>query len=1104
MNREEAKNLVVKTFEQSFDESEFVFFIKNLLNDFDESKAQTWSLIPESYRGAIKSYKRIGQYTDKNKNVIDVLSVNVKRDNTLERARSLQRNFIARHLKQRNHEAALVAFYADDYQDWRFSLVMMELNLTKTKVEIELSPAKRYSFLVGVSERSHTAQNQFVNLLSNKNDKHTLSEIEEAFNIETVTKEFFLEYRDLFIRTKNELDKVLIKDGKVKEEFEKKDVDTVNFSKKLLGQIVFLYFLQKKGWFGVPRDAKWGEGSKHFLRELFQMKHREYHNFFNEIIEPLFYEALRVGDDRKHLDYYYSHFNCRIPFLNGGLFDPICDYDWVHTDITLPNELFSNKNKTAAGDNGDGILDIFDRYNFTVIEDEPLEKEVAIDPELLGKAYEKFNAIRPDNFDEYLKVLKSGKKGEENKFNKQYGVYYTPREIVHYMCRESLINYLASEYNPQINSYEKLGSSQLSIVSTTSKDGQLELEAEHKSSPTISKKDIEILINYGELFVENETVVELKGKETDTYYYKLPESIRKNAKLIDDNLAEILMCDPAVGSGAFPVGMMHEIVSTRNLLSIFIKDNSRSKYLFKRECIERSLYGVDIDSGAVEIARLRLWLSLVVDEDNFKEIKPLPNLDYKIVKGNSLIGFPENWKSSISEKIENLKNEYFIETHPTVKKDLKDEIDKHIKNRLENSVKNFGYIVNFDFKTFFSEVFHSNDGFDIVIANPPYLFGGNKGITDQEKKTFKKIYFSGSKKINLFSIFIEKGTKLLKREGFLCYIVPNTLLRVTSYSNIREHIIKKTKISEIVDLDVGVFENVTASTIIIFLENTTSNLSNKIIIRRGIENPKPTNILPQKAFDSKGYIFNIFSSPRNKKIIDNLKINSVPLGDLSKFIRFGVVITNNINKVVGKRKVDNNWKPFLEGNEIGAYNINYKGRYLHYKKNLLHRSRTSEIFETNKILIQRITGGRKPIKAAFDTNQFYNKESIINLILLDNNEEYYKYILGILNSSLINWFYNNNYTNESKLTVNLSKEYLSEIPMKILARDNLQCEIIRQVNSILTAKRQNPQANAKQLEDQIDLMVYKLYNLNYEEVKIIDPNIGEIISEEEYSDHQFN
>ena len=255
---------------------------------------------------------------------------------------------------------------------------------------------------------------------------------------------------------------------------ERKGIDTVNLAKKLLGQIIFLYYLQKKGWFGVPKEKKWGEGSKNFLRELFTKSQDEKKNFFNDILEPLFYEALRI--DRSHDDHYYKLFDCKIPFLNGGLFDPMNNYDWVKTEILLPNELFSNKDSSLRGlrrdsveipkqsrgdkgiasqsalamtEEGDGILDVFDLYNFTVKEDEPFEKEVAIDPELLGKAYEKFNAIRPDNYDEFLKALKGGKKGEESKFNKQYGVYYTPREIVHYMCQQSLINYLYSELNPE-------------------------------------------------------------------------------------------------------------------------------------------------------------------------------------------------------------------------------------------------------------------------------------------------------------------------------------------------------------------------------------------------------------------------------------------------------------------------------------------------------------------------------------------------------------------------------------------------------------------------------------------------------------------------------
>jgi hypothetical protein len=429
-------------------------------------------------------------------------------------------------------------------EDWRFSLVRMDYTFKQlpsgsVSVSEEFTPARRWSFLVGVNEKSHTAQSRLVTILANDEHAPSLEELENAFDIETVTKEFFLKYRDLFIRTKEELDRIVKKDLKIKENFEANGVDTVNFAKKLLGQIVFLYFLQKKGWFGVGRDEDWGTGSKHFLRELFEKKRCQYNNFFNDVLEPLFYEALRI--DRSSSDDYYSRFDCKIPFLNGGLFDPIGNYDWVHTDINLPNTLFSNTRKTREGDIGDGILDIFDRYNFTVKEDEPLEKEVAIDPELLGKTYEKFNAIRPDNFDEFKKALKSGKSGEETKFNKKFGVYYTPREIVHYMCQQSLVNYLYTELNKEAPYHGKDGTQIFAFGNE-----QLNLTVEDRTIPKIGRKDIETLIYSGEQVRQNEARVINEGRETRTYSHKMPEAIRNNAALIDQKLAEITVCDETV------------------------------------------------------------------------------------------------------------------------------------------------------------------------------------------------------------------------------------------------------------------------------------------------------------------------------------------------------------------------------------------------------------------------------------------------------------------------------------------------------------------------------------------------------------------------------
>lgn len=420
MDKPTAQQLIKKTFQNSFDKERFHGFIKNLLNHIEETPNTVYqgNFIPDAYKLYIKKLERIGRYKGDPENKIDVLVVYLKKENSLEHARTRQRNFIAWYLKDSRElkDAALVAFVAPDVEDWRFSLVKMEYKITETasgrvKVKEEFTPARRYSFLVGKNETSHTAQAALYPILADDRQNPTLKELEEAFNIEKVTKEFFEEYRGLYDDIKKELDALITKDASIKKEFEQKEVNTVDFSKKLLGQIVFLYFLQKKGWFGVPKGKDWGEGDKRFLRNLFLRAKQENKNFFNDYLEPLFYQALRY--ERSADDDYFSQFDCKIPFLNGGLFDPMGGYDWVNTDISLSNALFSNERNTKEGDIGNGILDIFDRYNFTVKEDEPLEKEVAIDPEMLGKVFENLLEVKD---------------------RKSKGTYYTPREIVHYMC----------------------------------------------------------------------------------------------------------------------------------------------------------------------------------------------------------------------------------------------------------------------------------------------------------------------------------------------------------------------------------------------------------------------------------------------------------------------------------------------------------------------------------------------------------------------------------------------------------------------------------------------------------------------------------------------
>ncbi len=594
MEKNQARSLIRQTFTQPFDKGRFLHLIKELLNRIDESKATSWNktYVKDAFKLGINRYERLATYTDPSDEKTDILIVYLEKESSLERARTFLRNFVADYLVTRGQkEAALVAFVSPSDADWRFSLVKMEYTTEeaesgKVKVNENLTPARRYSFLVGENEDSHTAQAQLLDILADSDHNPTLEDLERAFGVERVTKEFFEQYKSLFLDLKDELDELLEDDLRVRRDFEKKGVDTVDFAKKLLGQIVFLYFLQKKGWFGVARDAVWGTGPKNYLRLLFESRAQigafsksgsSGVNFFNDVLEPLFYEALAKGDRE---DDYYGHFHCKIPFLNGGLFDPLNGYDWVHTDIILPDALFSNDERTEKGDRGTGILDVFDRYNFTVNEAEPLEKEVAVDPEMLGKVFENLLEVKE---------------------RKSKGSFYTPREIVHYMCRQSLVSYLEKEL----------------------------------AEANVPRLDIETLMRVGEQAADFELA---RLDKATGYKPQLPKSIETNAPLLDRKLEEIAVCDPAVGSGAFLVGMMSEIVRARKTLTPYFSDKSRrTAYEFKRLAIQSSLYGVDIDPGAVEIAKLRLWLSLVVDEDDIKEIKPLPNLDYKIMQGDSLV-----------------------------------------------------------------------------------------------------------------------------------------------------------------------------------------------------------------------------------------------------------------------------------------------------------------------------------------------------------------------------------------------------------------------------------------------------------------------------------
>jgi type I restriction-modification system DNA methylase subunit len=1117
MDKEQAQRIVRDTLENPFDKGRFTYFIREFLNSIEDAPfSYKGNFIPDAYEQFISTFERIGKYTD-GEHKFDVLVVKLKKETSIDRARTMQRNFIAWYLNGsrggEQKDAALVAFVSPDQEDWRFSLVKMDYQFKeaengKTKVKEEFTPARRWSFLVGKNEKSHTAQSKLVPIMADDEHKPNLARLEEAFNIETVTKEFFEKYRELFLKTKEGLDAILIDNEVVGADFAAKNVNSVDFAKKLLGQIVFLYFLQKKGWFGVARDAVWGTGPKNFLRELFDGKHGSYKNFFNDILEPLFYEALA----RERDDDFYSRFNCKIPFLNGGLFDPIGGYDWIHNDILLPEELFSNNLQTKEGDKGNGILDIFDRYNFTVKEDEPLEKEVAVDPEMLGKVFENLLEVKD---------------------RKSKGTYYTPREIVHYMCRQSLINYLHTELNSGTVAYEMVGKEQLDIFGNKAKSGQLDLTIEHASSPALFKADIETLIQCGEQLGENEAVVEAKGRETARYSYKLPESIRQHAYLIDEKLAGIRVCDPAIGSGAFPVGMMSEIVKTRNVLSVFIRDPGRSLYHFKRECIEKSLYGVDIDPGAVEIAKLRLWLSLVVDEDDIREIKPLPNLDYKIVCGNSLESVPGTLEhSNLFRELEMLKKRYFDEISPGQKKQEKEHIDELI-GRLTGKKERF------DYKIFFSEVFDHRGGFDVAIANPPYV--RQEGIKDLKpalKNEFGQFYCGTA---DLYTYFFKRGIDLLKSGGHLCFIAPNKFMRAGYGKNTRELLAEKVTPKAVIDFcDLPIFDATTYPSILL-VEKRRPSRGETTLAATFSDAAQLDRI--EETLSTVGFSIPITSLKKDGwtlerhevlTLMEKLRKAGTPLGEYVKgrFYR-GILTGLNEAFVIDQTTRDrlicedpksiDIIKPWLRGRDIKKWKAEWAGLYLitipsganrewPWKGEKAEQAARSIFKKTYPAIHRHLSQWEDKLRKRDDQGQFwwelrsciywhefeepkivYAEIATDSRFLMDYGNHYSDtttyimasdsdYLLAILNSKLFTYMFSQISSEIRGGFLRWKKQYMDPIPI-VEATPAQQAPIISLVQQVLV----NPDGtDVPRLEGEIDRLVYGLYNLTLEEISIIE------------------
>ena len=911
--------------------------------------------------------------------------------------------------------AFMLFHYENDVRwDWRFTFCHISGD-RKTATD-----SKRYTFLLGPEQSCHTAGQNFMKLYE-KHGPIEVKDIENAFNVEALSNEFFGKYKseyDSFVEYITGK-RYVKKGGKYVEAqthaphptlypaFGGNDKLVRDYVKKLLGRIVFLHFLQKKGWLGVPAGKDWGDGDRSFMLHLFENASEEQKdNFLDEVLEGVFADGLDCDrSDRNDLyDTKVEGFrNCRIPYLNGGLFerDPLDE-----KTVKFPAEYF------------DSLLTMLSRYNFTIDENDPDDAEVGIDPEMLGRIFE--NLLED---------------------NKDKGAFYTPKEIVQYMCRESLIAYLQT--------------------------GQTEEDRE-RIRRFVTTHDGEQLDG-------------LKG-------------------VLDQKLRDVKICDPAIGSGAFPMGLLRELFLCRAAIEPDVAENAAD---IKRHIIQDNIYGVDIERGAVDIARLRFWLSLIVDE---KSPEALPNLDFKIMQGNSLLeqykgvdlsavtgrkeetektvtffgNLVDDSRKQLCEKLD----EYYACPEHTQKVELRKQIAEIVKQELveQGITVDFGDIdlaANSQFflwHTWFHDVFSrpSKEGFDIVIGNPPY----GASLTNTEKKIYRLLYPETQFKIDTYSLFLLLSIRLLKENGYSYMIIPNTLLDNYFEEEVRK-VLLRNKIYEINDLSDKVFDTaVVHSMIFAFCRRPSENCKIRVSTSSKLDDINITipssyfSIQPQHSFSIRSY--------GNDDLIRKLRAGSVRLFDVLD-IRQAIKSGNDKQYITDAVGIDGNYQPILRGKDINRFSITDPHLYLQYGKHLAC-PRNKEIFEQPKILIRE---AGSVITATYDDNNFYIMSSLYNAILRDKAFSL-KYLLGLLNSRLFQFLmYKLTFEKTRGAFPQAKIFHYYELPVKDCSPVSQQ-EIIGTVDEILAEKKKNPMVNVGNLEFRLNKLVYDLYGLTDDEIRIVE------------------
>lgn len=759
----------------------------------------------------------IGQMEDADGRLLGFFYTRVADGGDVRRKRVGLRKLIQPYLKY-DVDGAIAVF--DDGNHWRLSYIC-DLKEGNTA-------AKRFSYILGDEQGQYKTPLERLGKVAEKNGHFKLSDLREAFSVDALSKEFFDEYHCHYDIIINELKR---------QGFEGSTIH--DYVKKMMGRIVFLHFLQKKGWL---------KGNLAFLRDLFFFSPHQ-GDFLEQVLEPLFFGIFNTEKANREQLFKTKGWDMglledwkELPYLNGGLFER----DAVdEQNITLPASLFED------------LFTFMASYNFTVDENDPDDAEVGVDPEMLGKIFE---SLLEDN--------------------KAKGAFYTPKEIVRYMCKESLIAYLATQIDKS----------------------QSETKESKEKSNNSFHSDCEKIIR---LFVE---------------MHEMQPELEPYREALDTALREVKICDPAIGSGAFPMGLLNELWRCREAV-----EETSSRVELKKEIIENNIYGVDIEKGAIDIARLRFWLSIVVDAE---EPEPLPNFDYKFMQGNSLIESFEGFDlSRISSRLrggqsksmqlvlgidshtsrqnlQRLLREYFSVTDHKKKSGMRQAINEEVKTLIRESIggtpaslaklEKMDCSANQDFflwHTWFKDIF-DNGGFDIVIGNPPY---GAK-LSQEHKSLFKNLYNSaktlkGKQKgsLDTYVLFLELGYNMMASYGQLAFIVPMPITSNDSVSGIHNIILSNCEpisISSYAVRPKPVFKNaVVNSSIIMFTKSMQrcKTLLTTQMYRRG-ENfnlqylVDHLEFINSRQFVRTGRIAKI-SKPIESQILSKL-FKATPIGDL--------------------------------------------------------------------------------------------------------------------------------------------------------------------------------------------------------------------------------